>query len=271
MDKSVKDYFHEFEGGGSETGHYHSVLALHESNSWDWEKLKALAPSLPRGWFELSQLSSIDRIEFSRDHWLNKLPFQPHLLERLDSFFGRLDDIGIFITKHTEIDDKHDAHLVYSIKENGGFFHGLPPASETEIASLQEQFTDTLLPEDYFAFCRIHNRFKKCADTGIISLKDIPSIQNSLQDHICSQPPIYLKNGEQLNPKSLIPFYESFGCHSYQCFYSEWYPENEMGNIYYSGSDHTISQTSSSREEAELNLAFPTFLDWLLFYLEGIE
>lgn len=270
MDKSIRDYFHEFEGGGSQTGHYHNVLALHDSHNWDWSELSKMVPNLPRGWYELSQLNSNDRIEFTRDHWIAKLPFHPHLLERIEHFFERLDDIGIFVTRHTEIDEGYSVHFVYSIANDGGFFHGLPPATDEEIATTQAAFEGTILPKDYIAFCQIHNGFKKYSDTGITKIQHIPAIYLHLQNHLAEQNPLYLKTGDQLNAKTLIPFYESFGCHCYQCFWSDWFAEGEIGNIYYSGLDHTLSQPGAV-DEAELNMAFPTFLSWLVFYLEGID
>lgn len=73
----------------------------------------------------------------------------------------------------------------------------------------------------------------------------------------------------EVNPKTLIPFYESFGMPFYQCFWSEWYPEEEMGNVYFSDLTKTISSTHL-RESSPENMAFPTFIDWLKFYLERI-
>ena len=56
----------------------------------------------------------------------------------------------------------------------------------------------------------------------------------------------------------------------FQCFWLEWYPEDEMGNVYYSGVANTISDLAAKATSAE-NMAFPTFTDWLMFYLETIE
>ena len=76
--------------------------------------------------------------------------------------------------------------------------------------------------------------------------------------------------GELINPHSLIPFYESFGMPFYQCFYKDWYPETEMGNIYYSGNTNTISDVKNKDPSSEA-MAFSTFSDWLIFYLETIS
>lgn len=77
-------------------------------------------------------------------------------------------------------------------------------------------------------------------------------------------------DGKPVDPKTLIPFYESFGMPFFQCFWAEWYPEQEMGNVYYSGETHSISSVRIVGDASE-NMAFPTFIDWLIFYLEQIE
>lgn len=266
MNKNVGDYFHEFQGEGSESGHFHTVIPIHEKK-WDWDELKAMAPNLPRGWYELSQLPNEDRIEFTRDHWLAKLPFQPHMLERIEHFFSRLDTIGIILTKLTGHEEPFEVHFVYSLEGDSGFFHGAPPVIEDEMAGLQEAFSNTILPADYCAFARIHNGFKKGADTGVLPVASIPETYNNLQSHLTQLPAIYQANGDQINPKSLIPFYESFGLHCYQCFWTDWFAEAEIGNVYYSGIEHSLSQPG---EDAEVTLSFPTFLAWLMFYLEDI-
>jgi hypothetical protein len=56
----------------------------------------------------------------------------------------------------------------------------------------------------------------------------------------------------------------------YQCFWAEWYPEQEMGNVYYSGESKTISDVFGSFSSSE-TMAFTTFTDWLMFYLERID
>lgn len=82
--------------------------------------------------------------------------------------------------------------------------------------------------------------------------------------------PLLTAEGSEVNPKHLIPFYESFGFPCYQCFWADWYPDQEMGNIYYSGLTHTISANRDETVGTE-NMSFPTFLDWLMFYLETIK
>jgi hypothetical protein len=82
--------------------------------------------------------------------------------------------------------------------------------------------------------------------------------------------PITTPSGAIVNPASLIPFYESFGMPFFQCFWGEWYPEQEMGNVYLSPASRMIS-TCKKRGECDESLAFETFTDWLMFYLEKID
>ena len=77
-----------------------------------------------------------------------------------------------------------------------------------------------------------------------------------------------LKSTIRIDPGSLVPFYEAIGLSSFQCFYADWYPGNEMGNVYLSGIDYTISDFRDRKSWVDQK-AFPTFLDWLAFFLEG--
>ena len=49
-----------------------------------------------------------------------------------------------------------------------------------------------------------------------------------------------------IDPKGLIPFYESFGLPFFQCFWTEWHPAEEMGNVYYSSATNSISLLESN-------------------------
>ena len=68
----------------------------------------------------------------------------------------------------------------------------------------------------------------------------------------------------------LIPFYCSFGRKNYQCFYLKWVPLNQVGNVWYSPGRGKIAELGGMETWVE-HLAFPTFLDWLMFYLETLE
>jgi len=230
-----------------------------------------MVPLLPRGWYELSRLPTEDRIEFTREFWLSKIPFispnESHLEERLDTFFESLDDIEIFATQ-SKSDQPFDMHMVYGLKEATGFFHGGPPVSELGLDNLRKQFVHVNLPPDYLAFLQIHDGFSKYTDTGLLKSRDMARTFQHLQ-HLLSEEILIRPDGQVIDPSSLIPFYESFGLHCYQCFYADWHPEIEMGNIYFSEHDRTVSNFID-RHHLEENLAFSTFLGWLVFYLEDI-
>src|SRR5688572_21398460 len=104
-------------------GHFFRVLAVHDSKDLSWKDIKRLTPRLPKGWYELTKLSNQDRIEFVRDYWIASMPFHPTLADFLTHFFGRLNEIGLYITQRT-FDDPYEAHLVYGLKNDAGFFQG---------------------------------------------------------------------------------------------------------------------------------------------------
>ena len=81
---------------------------------------------------------------------------------------------------------------------------------------------------------------------------------------------LYTSSNIPVNPKKLIPFYKSFGMPYYQCFWAEWYPEQEMGNVYFTLKTKTVSDIDIEELSYE-SLSFPTFCDWLTFYLERFD
>lgn len=268
MGKHVKSYF-SHSPSDSQCGNFHSVIALHEPVTTNWTQIKKLVPQLPKGWYELGRLSSQDRIEFVRDFWLATLPFQPGFGDFVTRFFSSLEEVGIYLTQRT-FDDPYEGHMVYSLKGDRGFFQGHPPASEAEVVALQKWIPDQTFPDDFKAFLRIHDGFAKFTDTGILPTSAIRKVYREFQQTLESKGPLLSATNEPVDPKKLIPFYESFGFPCYQCFWAEWYPAQEMGNVYYSGLTHTITDHTSNDCSPE-NQAFPTFLDWLEFYLEVIE
>lgn len=268
MDQHFTEYFHEF-SEDSPTGNFHRVVPLHESPELGWEELSKKAPALPRGWFELAQLSREDRIEFTHEFWESRLEYYPHLSEFFDNFFKGLDDVGIYITQKL-YDQPFEAQLVYSLDGDSGFYRGSPPATDDQVVDLQFSFPDITFPSDYIAFLQVHNGFYKTTDvTGLGSTEEMKSNYEHFQQLFDEGEVIYSKNNLPVNPKTLIPFYESFGMPYYQCFWSEWYPEHEMGNVYFSGKLKQISDISSGGKSIE-HLAFATFTEWLMFYLERI-
>lgn len=243
------------------------VIPLHESLDLEWERLSQQAPFLSRGWFELSRLSKEDRIEFTKSYWLVKLSSfdQGEIENGLNKFFASLDDVGIFLTLQKE-GDPYDVHMVYSLKNEAGFFHGNPPADEARIHDLEKQFAPIDFPPDYLAFLRIHDGFNKYTDTGLIKTHELARAFHNLQN-LLTEEILILPDGELVDPVDLIPFYESYGLHSYQCFYADWHPIFGMGNVFFSADNQTISDFFIPDKWAE-NLAFPNFNAWLLFYLQ---
>lgn len=268
MDHHLKDFYRKFSDEAPH-GNFHDVITLHSSPDLSWSEVQQKIPSLCRGWYELAHLPSKDRIEFSRDFWLAKLPYRAGLNESIDRFFSSLDDVVVFLSQK-KFEDPYEAHLVYSIQNDGGFFRGAPPASEKSLNNLQKTFSDCILPNDYLCFLQIHNGFRKATDcTGITSAEQVPANYAKLQEIIQKHDPIVTSQNMTVDPKTLIPFYESFGMPFYQCFWTEWYPEQEMGNVYYSSEVKTISDVFRGVPNAEV-MAFPSFIDWLMFYLERV-
>lgn len=270
MGSHLKDFYRS---SSDETprGHFHHVISLHERHEFDWNHVREKAPDFCKGWFELSQLEPKDRIEFCRDFWIAKLPYHPKLQDFLINFFNQLDEIGIYLIQQ-KYDDPLEGHLVYNLSNDRGFFKGCCPITDQELMELRQSFPDVIFPNDYIAFLQIHNGFCKSIDcTGITKSHAMKEQYMQFQKLLEQQDRLTTSEGSPVDPKSLIPFYESFGMPFYQCFWKEWYPENEMGNVYYSGPSKTISFTKNEKEGSFENMAFPTFTDWIIFYLEQIE
>jgi hypothetical protein len=269
MEKSTND-FCNYPSDEYSTGHFHEVILLHDSPEIAWEEAHLKSPKLSRGWFELSRLSGKDRVEFTREFWLSHVPYHFHFKEFLENFFAGIEEIGIYLVQQ-KFDDPFEPHMVYSLSEGKGFFRGFSCASESQILGLKQSFPNVIFPADYFAFMQIHDGFCKTTDnTGIVPLENLKCVYLELQSLIASHEGVLQSGDKIVDPSVLFPFYKSFGMPFFQCFWPEWYPEEEMGNVYYSGTANTISDIALKSTSAE-NMAFPTFTDWLMFYLETIE
>lgn len=268
MNEHIRSFFHSSSNESSE-GHFHRVLPLHDGPDVSWNEIHPMVPTLPRGWFELAQLPESDRIEFVCDFWLSTLPFQPRFTDFIGNFFRSLDGIGVYVTQQT-FADPYEAHLVYSLSGDSGFFRGSPPITSKEEESLTKLFSHVTLPEDYLAFLRVHNGFFKYTDTGIIPSSDLPSSVQRFRQILTAAGTLLGPKGKPVDPFTLVPFYESFGFPCYQCFWEDWYPDQEMGNVYYCGLTHTLSDYKGVEASPE-HMAFPTFLEWLMFYMEIID
>ncbi|MBS0620061.1 MAG: SMI1/KNR4 family protein [Verrucomicrobia bacterium] len=239
---------------------YHEVIPLHETPGLKWDALTHLAPALPKGWYELAHLKVSDRIEFLRDFWLSTLPFVPHVHAFLQSYFDQLDDVGVYLTQ-LHFDSPFECEIVYSLKDGSCFYHGSPPCTLEAVEALNREFSD-VLPPDYCAFLLIHDGFSKHTDTGMIRTRYLKEIYRQLRAELASLPEELQHQGRRVDPSELIPFYESFGKKAYQCFYSGMRSGDQVGNLYYS--------TQEKQVFALENLAFASFADWLVFYMEGV-
>ncbi len=267
MNSHVHRFYRKFTDEQAPIRLYHEVIGLHEAPHISWEELSKKAPSLPKGWYELSHLKAEDRIEFIRDFWLVTLPFLPHAHAFLEKFFARLDDIGIFLTQ-LRSDSSFESEIVYSLKDESCFYRGSPPCADREIEALKIKF-EGKLPEDYLAFLKIHDGFSKHSDIGIVKSKHLFEVGEQFREEFDQFQPEMNWKGKAIDPADLIPFYESFGSSSYQCFFPLWTPSEQAGIVYCSPTENRISDVQE-RSNWQKNLAFPTYLDWLIFYLENL-
>jgi len=255
----------QFYEKGNESN-FQEVLFLSEDRYASWTEIAEKAPDFPRGWFELSRISPEERVEFIRDFWFDLLPYHPYAQSAIAEFFSRVDDVAPIIARK---DDELQPEMVYSFADNSTFFRGLPPATEEDLREFRREI-GLPLPRDYLSFNRLHNGFGKLSEIGVLKIEDVGVARQRVKDLLFNAEKSVRSNGRPVDPGSLIPFYETYGLSSFQCFYADWYPGSEMGNVYLSGVDYTISDTSDRKSWAE-NLAFPTFLEWLAYYLEGMS
>lgn len=260
MNIQVKDFYSD--------SHAKKVLALHENQDLPMAKVQELAPLLPHGWFELVQLSVPDRIEFVAAFWSSIFPYRPYVQDLIDHFFSRVGDIGVYLVKK-DVDSHFFPHLVYSMDDEEHFYYGFPSATKEEMHGLKKAI-EVILPEDYVCFMKIHNGFSKNGDYGLIPVQNIKREKNSLYSKIVNSGQKILFHGKSLDPEVLIPFYKACGEGVFQCFHKGWYPDREMGNILFSlreegGFDYTPYMNQENRG------IFPSFLDWLMFYMETLD
>lgn len=250
---------------GGESG-FQEVIFLNEEPKLKWAEISEKVPELPRGWFELSRVDSEERIEFIAGYFLEKLPFHPIAHLSLDRFFQRLGDISIAIAKK---DSESHVEMVYSLKDDSSFFRGSPPLTEEDVRQFKTEI-EVPLPSDYLSFLKIHNGFGKLSEQGILCADEVSNKRRQVQDILLQRELNIEWNGRSIDPSALIPFYEDYGLNSFQCFFSDWYPGSEMGNVYLSGINYTVSDVANRNFWTE-QLAFPSFLEWLSYYLEGMN
>lgn len=257
-----------FQSGAKEGAAFRDVLFLQDVASLSWEEALLKAPELPRGWYELSRVQAVDRIEFIRDFWLDRIPYHPLTHPAIADFFDQLDDVGVVLTRQMD-EEQMNPELVYSLKDHSCFFRGNPPCTEQDLLELKSEI-GLNLPNDFLAFHRLHSGFGKLSDMGLLSIGEIAEARRRILQFILYSEKSLCSGKQNVDPMLLIPFYEFSGMASYQCFYGDWYPGSEMGNVYLSGIDYTISDTTDKKAWIE-NLAFPTFSEWLTYYLHGMN
>ncbi|PIS02478.1 MAG: SMI1/KNR4 family protein [Chlamydiae bacterium CG10_big_fil_rev_8_21_14_0_10_42_34] len=263
MNSLVREFFTT-----NENDRFKEVRFLNEEPDITWDQISKVAYDLPRGWFELSRVSPQDRVEFTRDFWLDRIPYHPKAHPAFFEFFERLDDIGVVLVRRRE-GEPLDAELIYSLADGSTFFRGKPPCTDSEVLELKEEM-EANLPRDFLSFLKIHNGFGKLSEMGFIEAEEISHAKRRVMD-LMLRTEKRVKSGDiDVDPGSLIPFYEALGLSSFQCFYADWYPGNEMGNVYLSGIDYTLSDVNDKKTWVE-HLAFPTFSEWLAYYLQGMD
>lgn len=260
MNIQVKEFY--------KTTQTREVLALHENQDISFAQAYKMAPLLPHGWFELVQLNVVDRIEFISGFWSSIFPYRPYVQDLIDRFFSEVDDIGVYLVKK-DVESHFFPHLVYGMKDKENFYRGYPSASKEELKRLNEEL-ELLLPEDYVCFMKIHNGFAKNGDYGLIPLHNIKREMVNLHSKVLNSGSKVLFQGKLLDPRCLIPFYKSIGDCVFQCFHKQWYPDKEMGNILFSLRDEGDFDYNSYLDQ-ENKPIFPSFLDWLMCYMETLD
>jgi len=263
MNSLVRQFFAE-----NKESSLKDVLFLSEQKDVSWEEISKLSPNLPRGWFELSRVSPEDRVDFTRDFWLDRIPYHPTAHPAFFDFFEQLDDVAVLLFKE-EGSEFLEPELIYSLDDNSCFFRGKPPCNDEDLQGLKNEL-QLNLPRDYLSFTRIHNGFGKLSEMGFLEIGDIAHARRRVMDLLLQTEKRVKSGAMDVDPGALIPFFEALGLSSFQCFYTDWYPGSEMGNVYLSGVDYTVSDVSDKKSWME-NLAFPTFSQWLAHYLQGMN
>lgn len=259
MNTLVSQYFRD-------GANFEKAVFLSDSPDMSWKEIIQLIPEFPRGWFELSRISVENRIHFTYDFWLDRLPFNVKIYPALNRFFEKLDDVSVVLVYSQDV---WKAELVYSLGDNSSFFRGSPGASRPDLEEIKTSVGFSL-PRDYLAFMKMHNGFGRLSEMGLLKLDELPDMKRHVADLILKSDRLVRSGSISVDPSALCPFYEVYGMSSFQCFYADWYPGSEMGNVYFSGIDYTVSDVSQERAWSE-NLAFPTFLEWFSYYLEGMS
>jgi hypothetical protein len=237
-------------------------------SSFSLDQIYSKCPVFFKGWYELVKLKPYDAIDFVKEFWENTLPYSASFEYFLNYFFSFVDLIVPVLLKQKN-SQNYVAELCYFFRDKNLVYRGsLPISDDNKIFQINSSF-ENVFPEDFLSFLKIHNGFAKFLDFGIMDAYEIPFYQKQIVQNLQSNSNVIKCNDVVVDPSMLIPFYRSANSRDFQCFYKDWYPNLEIGNVNFSISNHTISNYMSSIGED--SLAFQSFLDWFKFYLEEIE
>lgn len=230
---------------------FYEVIFIDEEHAF-FNEMKKLAPNLPKGWFELC-LQELDiRRDLIKGFWQANLPFFS-----ADPFFNRVDDIGLFLTKKSP-DSAFEAELVYSFENNEGFIRGFPPLDEKQIHLLSIE-NDYLLPHTYLQFLQIHSGLSSIQGEFINPLRLLDKMRDFHEKYAQDR---FIFGEREIHPMSLIPFYKQKDPQGYQCFITEWSLGGEVGNVFFSEEEKSLSIYHPQRDGA-----FARFSEWLTYFL----
>lgn len=217
-----------------------------------YEEVSKLAPNLPRGWLELSAQDLDVRKDLIKSYWQACLPFFP-----VDTFFNRVDDIGLFLTKKSP-DSVFEAELVYSIENNEGFFRGFPFLTDKEVYELSVKF-DYILPEPFLQFMQIHGSLWSNKGELISPFTLLEEMKAFQSEH--SQE-IFVFGEREVHPMNLIPFFKQKSPKGTQCFITVWSLVGEIGNVFFNEEEKKLSSYHPHRKGS-----YARFSDWLFSFL----
>lgn len=267
MNFYVRNYYKNIGRSNIHQSKIYEVFPLHEDSAISWKNISELVPYLPKIWYEVCQMDKHARIEAVFSYWLKVFYNRGLDCKDIGSFFQNLDDIGVFVF-NLGPGLPYEVEMVYSMADESCFYYGQMPICPNEISLLDTQF-DGYLPSDYLSFLQIHNGFSKHTDTGLFSAQDLYKKYRMLMRDISSKKLCITTQGHFIDPKDLIPFYESFSTKSYQCFLKEWNCASDVGNVFFSLRDGSVSNYREV-EFPSNTLAFSSFFEWLKFYVEPV-
>lgn len=225
-----------------------------EKNSFSFSDLKQKVLNFPKGWFDLLQFSSEEKIEFVLNTWIDALPFAPEYHDAIIRFFDSLEDIGIVLIKEFQ-KSPYSVEMIYSLKNRDLFFRGQPPCDEETI---DEEF-DYELPQDYLDFFKIHSGFRKFDDIGFLPGNNLKIYTSMFQQRYLSKIDLIPITEKVCNPNSLVPFYEDKNGGA-MCLNFSPFSDDSLGALCYVSKDFKVSRTFQNHTSA-------SFLDFLCYYI----